>query len=173
MPRFSKNAVQRPREAYFINRHTTFCKEQNLNFSEHQNFLKSIKNSSQKMKKSEKIWKKKRNFSIFLKKNRHFWKFRKTLIFFKGIFEHFPKIFKISDFFQKYQNFPIFSDFLRWIFYGFQKKWCSEKLLFCSLQKVVCVFMKYASLGLCTAFFTICTFQKIKKKVVPSSELGL
>ena len=30
-----KKAVQRPREAYFINRHTTFYKEQNNNFSEH------------------------------------------------------------------------------------------------------------------------------------------
>ena len=43
----------RPREAYFINEHTTFCKEQNLNFAEHQKILKTIKNSSQKMKKSE------------------------------------------------------------------------------------------------------------------------
>ena len=50
----SKNAVQRPREAYFINRHTTFWKEETFNVSEHQNFLKSIKKSLRKVKKSEK-----------------------------------------------------------------------------------------------------------------------
>ena len=56
--RISKHAIQRPMEAYFVNRHTTFCKEQNLNFAEHQFFLKTIKNPSQKMKKSEKFSKK-------------------------------------------------------------------------------------------------------------------
>ena len=45
----------RPREAYFINRHGTFRKEETFNFPEHQKFLKSIKNSSQKMKISEKF----------------------------------------------------------------------------------------------------------------------
>ena len=40
--------------AYFVNRHNTFWKELNFNFPEHQNFLKSIKNSSKKTKKSEK-----------------------------------------------------------------------------------------------------------------------
>ena len=88
--------------------------------------MKSIKKSSQKMKKSE-------NFSIFLKKsknldfenfenfekfrkNRKFRKFRKTLISFKGIFRKKSKIFKIS---KNPKNFP--SEKNKNIFESFQK----------------------------------------------------
>ena len=52
---FSKNAIQRPRDAYFVNKHNTFWKEETFSFPEHQKNLKSIKNPSQKMKKSEKF----------------------------------------------------------------------------------------------------------------------
>ena len=48
---FSKPATQRPREAYFVNRRTTFRNERSFNFSKHPNFLNSIKNAE----KSEKI----------------------------------------------------------------------------------------------------------------------
>ena len=50
---FLKNAMQRPGGAYFVNRHGTFWKEETFSFPEHQKILKSIKNPSQKMKKSE------------------------------------------------------------------------------------------------------------------------
>ena len=50
---FPKKAIQRPREAYFINKHNTYCKELNFNFPEHQKILKSIKKSMRKSKKSE------------------------------------------------------------------------------------------------------------------------
>ena len=97
LPRFSKNAVQRPREAYFINRHTTFCKEQTFNFPEYQKILKSIKNSSQKMKKSETFPK----ISDILK-NRKFWKFRKISKNFEKIEKtEISKISKNLDFFQR------------------------------------------------------------------------
>ena len=63
---FSKKTIQRPREAYFINKHTTFCKEQNLNFAEHQKNLKTIKNPSQKMEeKNRKKIEQFENFRIF------------------------------------------------------------------------------------------------------------
>ena len=102
---FSNNALQRPRDAYFINRHTTFCKEQNLNFSEHQKNMKSIKNPSKKLKKSE----------IFLKNHDFFENFRKSRFPRKFPIEN--RIEKIEIFekfrhFGKNQDFPeIFSDF--------------------------------------------------------------
>ena len=40
--------------AYFVNRHSTFWKEETFSFPKHQKILKSIKNSSRKTKKSEK-----------------------------------------------------------------------------------------------------------------------
>ena len=80
--------------AYFVNRHNTFWKELNFNFPEHQKILKSIKNPSQKMKKSEK----------FSKNQDFFGKSR-----FSEIFE---KIMKFSDFFQIFSFFEM--DFL-WI----------------------------------------------------------
>ena len=97
---FAKNATQRPREAHFINKHTTFCKDQNISFPEHQNFLKSIKKSSQKTKKSENISK---IFDIFEKKKRNF-----------------EKIAKISKIFENFQNHGFFQ-------YDFQLKFLENR----------------------------------------------
>ena len=95
---FSENAMQRPRGAYFVNRHDTFWKELNFNFPEHQKNLKSIKKSFRKTKKSEE--KKSKFFEIF-------WfspKIGNFLFFFEKINwksywkkSRFSKIFEISE----------------------------------------------------------------------------
>ena len=115
--------MQRPGGAYFVNRHHNRWKEEIFSFPKHPKILKSIKNSSRKVKKCE-------IFSRFLQNFRNFrkhldfetfqydfqLKFSKLYDFqlksskFPQIFEIFPKIWKI---------FHIFSlsemDFL-WIF---------------------------------------------------------
>ena len=93
-------------------------------------------------------WEKRKNL-IFLNILK-FWKFSIFVIFFS--------IFEILDFSKKMKNFKTFSYFfifLNEIFIDFNNFWCSEKLKLSSLQKVVCLFMKYASLGLCIADFEI------------------
>ena len=52
---FSKNGMQRPGGAYFVNRHDTFWKEETFSFPKHQNFLKSIKNSCRKSENLKKV----------------------------------------------------------------------------------------------------------------------
>ena len=98
---FSQTAMQRARGAYFANRHDTFWKELNFNFPEHQNFLKSIKNSTRKLKKSE----------IFLKILEFFKK--SEILIFNTIFNmNVSNIFsKISDFLKNFKNFKNISDF--------------------------------------------------------------
>ena len=143
--------MQRARGAYFVNRHDTFWKELNFNFPEHQNFLKFIKNPTRKSKKSEyfsRIW-------DFFRKSR---KFSKILIFFNTIFNTIFSIdfqYENLDFPKKSQNFgkfPDFFNFLPYFFMDFKKIWCSGKENVTSFQKVLCLFMKYASLGFCIAF---------------------
>ena len=117
---FSQTAIQRPRGAYFVNKHNTFWKEETISFPEHQIFLKSIKNSTRKSKKSRK----KLKISGFFGKIENFRKtqefstfsliFRKFSVFF-DFFEKFRfsrKIPKISIFFQ---IFSIFSSIFLWI----------------------------------------------------------
>ena len=125
----SKSATQRPRKAYFINRHTTFCKELSFNFPEHQKILKSIKNPMRKSKKSEICLK----FSGFFKKSENF----------ENIFENFPleivlkiKIpdfrkfwifWKMSKFSKIFHIFSIFSSDFFWIskFFDVLESWSS------------------------------------------------
>ena len=112
-----KAGLSKTRGAYFVNRHDTFWKELNFNFPEHQNFLKFIKNSLRKSKKSENILKKSRffenfenfhNFRNFLRfflntksywksKILRFWKFWKLWNFRKNMI--FSKHFQIFSFF--------------------------------------------------------------------------
>ena len=73
---FQAYTQMRPREAYFINRHGTFRKEETFNFPEHQKILKSIKKSLRKVKKSKNFLK----ILDFLKKSK-FSKFPKILKF--------------------------------------------------------------------------------------------
>ena len=109
---FSKSATQSPGGAYFINRSITFRDERSFNFSKHQKKLKSIKNPSQKKKKSENF-RENHDFSKTSKffENRDFfntvfnWIFEKIEIFgnfrknhdFPGNFPDFPG--KFPDFF--------------------------------------------------------------------------
>ena len=80
------------------------------------------------------------------------------------IFKIWPKIqiwkisfFSIFRFFRKSSNiFTIISDFFTFLgdfFMDFTFFWCFEKLKLRSLRKVVRLFTKYASLGLCVAGF--------------------
>ena len=148
---FSQTAIQRPRGAYFVNKHDSFWKEENISFPKHHFFLKSIKKSTRKSKKSEKKWNFRENQNISGKSK---------------IFEKIGKIMKMSkilDFFENFrfsQKIPKFSyffsdffDFLVEFFMDFKKFWCSGKFKVSSFRKVACLFMKYATLGLCTAFF--------------------
>ena len=104
---------------YFINTHNTYCKELSFNFPEHQNFLKSIKKSDEKI---EKIWNIFENFDIF-QKSQKFRKFRKSgILIFNTISNGtFSKIFsKFSDFLKNpkiskiFQIFSIFSSIFLW-----------------------------------------------------------
>ena len=93
---FSKPATQRPRQAYFVNRRTTFRNERSFNFSEHQKNEIHTK-FIQKSEKSEK-----------------FRKFRKSgILIFNTIYngQNSKIILKFPDFLEILKNFKNISDF--------------------------------------------------------------
>ena len=152
---FSKKSIQRPREAYFINKRNTYWKELSFSFPEHQKILTSIKNSLRKLKKSEYFWKN-QDFSKQSKISR-FWKIQKFWFSIGFRMQNKSKKFsKISIFLKNHDFFENISDFLKclpYFFMDFNFFWCSGKENVSSFQKVLCLFMKYASLGLCIVFF--------------------
>ena len=135
-------------EAHFINRYRILINKGHLLFTEHQKFWKSIKNSSQKVKKCEifsRFW----TFSEHFRKNldfenvdrnfdrkcwSKFWpKFQS--IFSRFIFATFFKIWKYFTFFTFWDGF----------FMNFQNFWCSGKRRSSLLIRIQYLFMKYSS----------------------------
>ena len=136
-----------PGGAYFVNRHSTFWKEETFSFPKHQIFLKSIKKSSRKSKKSE----------IFSEKNRDFSKMSEFSKNFRKFLEMYEKCMKFSEIFWKFGYFwkiMIFSgkisdffDFRDEFFMDFKKFWCFGKENVSSFQQILCLFTKYAPPG--------------------------
>ena len=162
---------------YFINRHNTYCNKLHFNFPEHLLFfLKSIKKSTRKLKKSEIFWKN-HDFSKKSKKSKitkfqNFWfpigfRIQKNRRNFRNFWK-FSNFSKNHDFSKYFQSFPFFSINFLWISNFF---WCFGKLKLSSFQKVPCLFTKYAPLALCMAV----SEKPVKKTVfrVKSSLLGI
>ena len=123
--------MQRARGAYFANRHDTFWKELNFNFPEHHFFLKFIKKSLRKSKKSEncqKFWVFFRNLENFGKS--HFFSIQFSIDFFGKFFKFFRGFLRFSKSFEisKKNSFVlIFSMNFLWIsfFFDVLESWSS------------------------------------------------